>query len=274
MFEEYRWLKITVSIKPTTTSKDGLYFAGFAYGQDHLPTTTEQISQCSPVVSNTVTKEASLTCSPALLMGGATQWLATAANSGEGKTGIAGYFCLISDVEVAVWVSYTVVLAGPTGVAREADALYGYSTRTRRWADESGTVVTNPPDGSDPVELDIEIDSGDTGVIRQVTDMLQQAYDGFVVAHQMVVDGITYIHAAAHHPITRYVLGALAAPVIVHHRALPFRNRIQLRFINSDFGETNSRPPGKKSTTCGGKCSIKREEQEPGSSYRTTNESQ
>lgn len=227
IFELYRWQRLTFSLRPTVGAQaDGVYFAGVSYEADHIPASATDIAACSPAVSNPVSRESSITVPVGQLMG--RPWLSTTAKSGEGADGVAGYFCLSSDKNIALWMQYTVVLSGPTSVSRTSDRAYLYSVKNQKWYLNDVQHEWKPEPESGHMDLDIELDTGTPSVVTSTIQKLQQLYQGLQALHSYVVDGVTYVHAVAT-GILNVVPPAVGVAAIVHRRALPFRASLELR---------------------------------------------
>lgn len=221
VFENYRWDKISVKVKSTVGSTaSGMYFLGVSYESDHIPKTDVDIAACSPALSSTVTRDGTLVVPVRPLMG--QPWLSTKAATGEGKAGIAGYVNLVGDEEMAIWVDYTVTLSGPTSVSRTVESGYLFSKLKEQWTDGDGHVIDRVSPSSTPIEVDVEVDSGDASTLETVMSALRSVYANLREFHRWVVDGVTFIHAIAD-AAGQAGLVALPVATIVHQRALPFR---------------------------------------------------
>lgn len=221
VFELYRWEKLTFICKPTVgQATGGQCFIGFSYEDDHMPVTETDITCCQPSTSFPVSREGTLSGPVRLLMGQAN--LPTYAKTGEGSSGNSGYFNLKSDQSMGIWVSYAVTLSGPTAQSRQLDDLWSFSRKSGQWSDNNKQPVTELPAADSPLDVDVELDTGDEGVVNRAIDALKKWYPTLQELHRRIVDGLTYIHAYAGQaaPVAGVVLPVAA---VVHRRQLLFR---------------------------------------------------
>lgn len=76
------------------------------------------------------------------------------------------------------------------------------------------------------MDLDIELDTGNTTTSQTLLDKLKHLFSDLQALHSYVIDGVTYVHAVAS-GILNVVPPALGAAAIIHRRALPFRPSLE-----------------------------------------------
>lgn len=220
VYEQYRIVSWTVHfVHSAGSNTSGSYFAGVSAGTHH-PTDRKGIASLSPSLCRAVTTDGTLTAPASRVMG--QPWLDMADPA-------PGVIMVSTDAALEAWITYRVLLSGPTSVAQASTVDAIYRTDGTKWMDESGADITEFEVGSEfqaEMELNTMTEAENTTVWARVTAVWR---DIRVVhrAYQQAVGMAHFLMSAG-----TYVLPTLGRPAILHLQQAPFRSdryRIMLR---------------------------------------------
>lgn len=211
VYEQYKIVSFTVHfVHATGLNKDGTYFAGVSFGNKH-PTDKKGVAALSPNINRGVNNDSSITVPCQRLMGQA--WLDTSHDS-------PGAVCVFSDQLLECWVSYRVLLSGPTNVAQESGYDNYYQTDGSSWKDSQGRAVNNatlPYDSYGELEVNAENET----LFNNVWELFVKSVTSVVKLHAMYQRAVGAVHLLLN--AGRYPLPQFGAPAILHLQRRPFR---------------------------------------------------
>lgn len=212
VYEQYRLLSFTVHFVHTAASTvSGSYFAGVSFGSKH-PTDDKGIASLSPSFCKSVTSDSTLSVPCARMMG--QPWLDTTHES-------PGAVLVNTDWKLEVWVTYRVMLSGPTNVAQSDVIDWTYQTDGKTWTNaDTHDTVTNIDINTD-VYAELEVNTAE-GNAEAVWSRFTSAWSTAQSIHRTWQASIGLFHflGSAIHALT---LPQLGVPAIMHLQQRPFR---------------------------------------------------
>lgn len=238
IYEDFKIVSWNVQVKPTVgTNTDGYYTVGVSYGPSGRPNSGSGIAALSPATSNPCYVSTSLSVNPRKIMG--SNWLPTYDRAMAKNS--PGAIVVSTTKELLIWVSYKVLLNGPTAVKRAAfDDLYEYDSKSNRWTNEHGQVVT-AMSYDEPVNVLMDVGASSTTVFEGTIRMIEGAFDGLVRVHSIFNRIIGTTHWISN--LFSATLPLLTVPVILHVQRRPFR-AIVGRLLELGYRITEEEDPG------------------------------
>lgn len=212
MFETYKLTSYTVhGIRAGASTTTGIYFMGVSYKSDKHPSDSKGVAALSPMVCKSAQENATLSVPCAKLMG--QPWL-----NNDGTSPGAVIVSNGTSADIHIWVTYSVVFNGPTGVAQTDSFDITYKTDGGAWTDERGQQINTVDIADAYAELEI---GGEATVYPTVLERFRNAVRTAQEIHHTWIKTIGLIHMII--GVGRFTLPRLDVPAILHLQPRPFR---------------------------------------------------